>query len=109
MVAHTTLAPASPACCDPLTGAYVKLMADLMANRPRELRAINSPADLIGRAVDIEAHVLIFATWIEALVEDSASHFNLPRREADYVKDVLLDMASDLRGKFMHACESVQT
>lgn len=91
----------------PLQAAWAKFCLDVHVNRPRDLRVCNSPAALTGRAVDVEAQLLIFASWIEALVEDTAQHCHLSRREADYAKGVLQDLAGDLRGTLIKAMENV--
>lgn len=87
--------------------AYAVFLLAMMANRPRDLRAVNSPAALQARACDIQAHILSFASLIEAEIEDTAQHCHMSRREADYAKGVLLDLAGDLRGKLIEAMENV--
>lgn len=87
--------------------AYAAFLLAMMGNKPRDLRGLNSPAALEGRVCDMEAHILAFAQFIEAEIEDTAQHCHLTRREADYAKGVLQDLASDTRGVFLRAIEGV--
>ena len=100
---------ATPVALTPLEAAWAKFCRDVHSNRPRELKALNSRAALTGRAIDVEAQLLIFAGWIEALIEDSAQHCHMSRREADYAKAVLIDLAGDIRGTMIKAMDGVVT
>lgn len=104
--AHTTVA-ATPISLTAVEAAWAQFARDVHANRPINLRVSNSPAALARRVVDVEAQVLIFATWLEALLEDTAQNTHLARRDADYAKAVLTDLAGDLRGALLRAIEGV--
>lgn len=87
--------------------AYVRFLLALKNARPRPLKLLNSRAALQDRADAIELQFQAFAIWAEALIEDSAAHVNMCRREADYAKAVLLDLGSDLHGKLVQAMDGV--
>lgn len=98
---------ATPVTLTPLQAAWAHFARDIHAQRPRDLRLSNSPAALTERVVDIEAQVLIFSTWIGALVEDTAQNIALADR-ADLIRSIeshLLDMASELRASMLCAIE----
>jgi hypothetical protein len=93
--------PTAPA-LTPLELAWANLCRTLHANQPRDLRNYNSRAALTGRAIDIEAHILAFQTWLTALVEDTSQHVNI--NCAELVRTVearMRDMAGDIRGSLV--------
>ncbi len=90
---------ATPARIDPLSGAYYKFILAIQAARPRPLAVDASPGALQDRACHLDAQFIAFVDWAEAMIEDTAGHCHLARREADYVKGAIMDLASDLRGR----------
>jgi hypothetical protein len=90
---------ATPVTLTALQAAWVDFWLKASANRPRDLRIINSGAALSGRACDIDALILSFKDMLVAVVEDTAQHVNVNRAELVGLIDAhLTDMAGDIRG-----------
>jgi hypothetical protein len=107
MLAPDTIAPLTPT--TEIDAAYVAFLLALKRHRLRPLRALNSYGALQDRIANVEEAIKAMSDYAAALIEDTAPHVNLPRREADYVKAVIHDIASDVSGKLTAASRGVVT
>lgn len=88
--------------------AYTKFLGAVMENKPRPLRALNSPNMLACRACEIDAQILACAEWLKALAEDSAQHMSLGKRLDDIIEGAMTDMAGDVRGEVLKALDDAR-
>lgn len=91
MTAHTSPSGA-------LDDAFAAYILAVTGNRPRPLRALNSPAALRMRAAEVEHTILAFELYLQALLADTAQNLWLDRDLTLEVNAHCQDLASDVRG-----------